>query len=208
MSSPVPLSFTLPRAAEITPDALVYGRTLVALAGGAHHLLAWHVRGWQAVDIWQGGKQSSVSTDSGLVHLEPAAAWLVLVAYHVPIGVEWVHVAMTALSVAGDAGTGTPEATVSVETATAVAVDDGATWTRADGSLPGRHTRDGGFLRLHPYTVESSPRTTDDPTPGTPGTPRRLYVGSEAGGVVMLRVETARCMPVCLYVLPEPEVTL
>ncbi len=208
MASPVPTSFTPPSADEISPDALVYGRTLVTLAGAAHHVLAWHVRGWCCVDIWQGPEQTTLATDSGMETQTPAAAWLVLVPYFVPVGVDWLHVAVTALALSAEAGGTTPEVTVSIEEQSGTPVDDGVTWTRADGSLPGRVTRDGGTLRLVPFQVETEPRTVADPTPGAPGVPRRLSVAGFAGGALILRIEGTRCRPIALHLLPEPRATL
>lgn len=212
MSAPVPTTWRTPPAAELDAGLPVFGRTLTTLAGALNHLQGWHCRGFAAADVWQGPAGTyGASTDLGYITGQPEAHGTVIMPYYVPIGVEWVHLVMFVLSLPAtpDGGATTPTVTVTVESASGVARDDGCIWTRADGSLPGDHHWTRGRTRLLlPVQVETGSDRADDPTPGTPDTPRRLYVGDDVGGVAIIKAVTVRARIVAMHIIPEPLVTL
>ena len=139
MSAPVPTTWRTPPAAELDAGLPVFGRTLTTLAGALNHLQGWHCRGFATADVWQGEQITpGDSDDVGYITGQPEAHGLVIVPYIVPIGVDWIHLVMTVLSVPlSDGGATTPIVTVTVETPSGATIDDGCEWLRSDGSLPG-----------------------------------------------------------------------
>jgi len=199
----------LPPVDEIDAGLPVFGRTLATLAGALNHLQGWHCRGFAASDVWQGGQLTpGDSDDVGYILRQPEAHGEMAIPYYVSTGVEWVHVVLHVLSRAAGGAT-TPRVRVRVETASEVVIDDGVEWDRGSGTLPGSEdaTRAGTPLLL-PFRVESSESTVGDPTPGVPTAPRRLYVGSEVGSIVIVRAVTERARIVGVHIIPEPLVTL
>lgn len=205
MASPVSPLWRVPRIPETHMGRPVLGRTLVAMAGALNHLNALQARGFAPVSIMQGPALAVADVDDvGYFHAEPARYESIWAPYYVPEGVDLLHVALVCLSWERD-GTQAPEVTVDVvESGLVAMVDEGCTWTRATGALPGDEFSVAGDDYLRPYLIESSTRfQAADPTSG-PTDPRRLSVGSKAGSMVVIRVATIRCQVVALFVLPVP----
>lgn len=205
MASPVSPLWRLPRIPETNMGRPVLGRTLVAMAGALNHLNALQARGFAPVSIMQGPALAVADADDvGYFHAQPDRYESVWAPYYVPKGVDLLHVAIVCLSFE-TGGDQDPEVTVTVEASTLVSVvDEGCTWTRATGALPGDEFSVAGDDYLRPFLIESSTRfQAADPTSG-PTDPRRLSVGTKAGDMVVVKVATVRCQVVALYILPVP----
>lgn len=211
MAAPVPTSWRVPPEGEMDAGLPVFGRTLTTLAGALNHLQGWQCRGFATADVWQGEQITpGDSDDVGYITGQPEAHGLVIVPYIVPIGVDWIHLVMTVLSVPlADGGATTPIVTVTVETPSGVTIDDGCEWLRSDGSLPGlSHWTRQKTRFLLPQRIESSGTMPGDPTPGVVSTPRRLYVGSEQGDPAIIRIVSERARVTGVHIIPSPLVVL
>ena len=207
MAGIVPTGWTVPGASEMHIARPVKGASLVGLAGAFNHLNALHARGFSPVGCYQLARLASASAeDIGYIEGE------VLnethhVPYYVPPGVALLHVAMLVLSYE-TGGTADPSVTMDIRDDAGGTIDEGCTWARAEGTMPGHERLMRGRYRLYPALIESAVAfLSTDPTSGPTG-PRRLSVSGKDGDVVVLRVVTVRAMLVGLFVLPVPPVSL
>jgi hypothetical protein len=193
VASPVPLSWTPPDADEVIIGAPVLGRTLVAMCGCVNQLNGLHARGWLPVSVGQTGAETPAAADDrGLIEGE-AENEAHRVPFYVPLGVDLLRVAVVALAYR-TGGAAEPEVAISAYDAAGIAVDAGFTLTRQLGGLPGGEVVVEGDYLLTPFVGEVANRT--------------LSVGAKEGNVIILRLDTIRCMVIAAFVMPELATTL
>lgn len=193
MAAPVPLGWRLPSTDEIVPGLPVLGRTLAALAGAANHVNGLHARGWAPVACYQLAAETVADADDVGYIVGPAEDEDHRIAYYVPEGVDLVRVAVVGLAyeTGGDAE---PVVAVSAYDSAGGVVDAGFDLTRGNGSLPGGEVKVGDAYWLVPFVGEAGART--------------LSLAAKADEVIVLRLDTTRCMLVGVFAMPDLAVTL
>jgi hypothetical protein len=193
MASPVTLAWSPPDSAEVVSGEPVLGRTLVAMCGAVNHLNGLHARGWLPISVGQTGAETpAAAADRGLIQGE-AENEAHRVPFYIPLGVDLLRVAVVALAYR-TGGAAEPEVAVSAYESGGAVIDAGFTLTRQAGGLPGGEVVVEGDYLLTPFVGELANRT--------------LSVGTKEGNVVILRLDTVRCMVIAAFVMPELAVTL
>lgn len=215
MAGIVPQQFRVPAAAECHIAESVLGRTLVTMAGAFNHLNAIHARGFVPAMVWQGPSFTAADASdvgyqigSETVNLSGTRYETIYVPFWVPKAVDLLHIVLVCLSYESG-GSNNPVVTVTIDDTSGVDVDDGCTWTREAGTIPGSETNVGGEFYLRPFVVESTKRfQAADPAAGTPSDPRSLSVGSKAGSVVVAKIscDSARVIAAAFFPLPPDSI--
>jgi hypothetical protein len=180
-----------PSEAEVAIGAPVLGRTLVGLAGALTHLAAVQCAGFVPISAYQGKSISGDDDDDGWM-LGEAEDEEHRVPVYVPMGVDAVTVHLVVMGYA-EGGTEAPEVSVSVIDGLGGVVDAGFTLDRATG-LGVEALAGGRGARLWPKWGQSIDAT--------------LALGTKAGSVVVLRIDTTRCMLVSALLVPAYPETL
>lgn len=213
MAVSYPSRLTTPSRAEVKSSRIVKGSTLLTACNALNHFPGWR-RPWHVYSPTI--QPEALGADGDLGWPRDMGTRIEFHKFPVQTSPLSRHMEVVALVAAySDGGTTDPYIRVQLRSADALTViDEGVTWARTDGTLPGGVEmasyvyNNVTYFRVKPQIIATGGHERDGLASVPGGPPRMLYFGDDAGDALVVDVTAQSCWLISMTLFEYPEATL